>query len=184
MYLGDGHIAVPPRGSPFLQIVLDAQYESIIEECRGALGATVPDRPVRGHRRRGGGAVVVQMSTPRWPEIFPQCGRGKKHLRRIVLTEWQREITTRYPRELLRGLIHSDGCRTTNRFSTRLPSGRVATYEYVRYFFSNLSADIRGIFCDHCDLLGIRWTQSNHRNISISKRPSVALLDSFIGPKT
>ena len=61
--------------------------------------------------------------------------------------------------------------------------GRVATYEYPRYFFSNLSDDIRRIFCEHCELLGIRWTQSNPRNISISHRRSVALMDEFIGPK-
>jgi hypothetical protein len=103
--------------------------------------------------------------------------------RKIELVDWQREITTAHPRELLRGLIHSDGCRTMNRFKTKLPSGRVAAYEYSRYFFSNLSEDIRGIFCEHCELLGIRWTQSNPRNISISHRKSVALMDEFIGPK-
>jgi hypothetical protein len=30
----------------------------------------------------------------------------------------------------------------------------------------------------------VRWTQSNHRNISVAHRPSVRLLDTFIGPKT
>ncbi len=49
---------------------------------------------------------------------------------------------------------HSDGCRTENRFRTKLPSGRTAEYSYVRYFFSNLSADIRQIFVEHCELLG------------------------------
>jgi hypothetical protein len=66
---------------------------------------------------------------------------------------------------------------------SKLPSGRVATYEYPRYFCSNLSGDIRTIFTDHCDLLGIRLAQRNARNISISHRDSVALLDSFVGPK-
>jgi hypothetical protein len=65
----------------------------------------------------------------------------------------------------------------------KLPSGRVAEYAYPRYFFSNLSPDIRGLFCEACDRLGLRWTQSNHRNISISHRASVALLDEFVGPK-
>jgi hypothetical protein len=36
---------------------------------------------------------------------------------------------------------------------------------------------------EHCERLGIRWTQSNARNISISHRTSVALMDEFIGPK-
>ena len=84
----------------------------------------------------------------------------------------------------MRGLIHSDGCRTENRFTTHLPSGRVAEYAYPRYFFSNLSADIRRMSCDTCEALGIRWTQSNARNISVSHRDAVARLDEFVGPKT
>ena len=122
-------------------------------------------------------------SSTAWREAFPQHGPGRKHERPIQLADWQLWITTAFPRELLCGLIHSDGCRTVNRFKTKLPSGRVAEYAYPRYFFSNLSADIRGLFCEYCDRLGIRWTQSNHRNISVSHRHSVAALDEFIGPK-
>jgi hypothetical protein len=66
----------------------------------------------------------------------------------------------------------------------KLPSGRVRRYEYPRYFFTKYSQDIPRIFCDHCDLLGIRWSQSNPRNISISRRDSVALLDTIVGPKS
>ena len=102
---------------------------------------------------------------------------GRKHERPIVLADWQREIVDRYPEQFLRGLIHSDGCRTVNRFKTKLPSGRVAEYEYPRYFFSNLSVDIRALFCEYCERLGVRWTQSNPRNISVSHRASVAILD-------
>ena len=90
----------------------------------------------------------------------------------------------RFPREFLRGLLHSDGGRTVNRFTTLLPSGRMAEYAYPRWFFSNRSADIRALFCEYCERLGIRWTQSNPRNISISHRHSVALLDEFVGPKS
>jgi hypothetical protein len=127
--------------------------------------------------------VRVVASSPLWRRAFPQHGPGRKHARPIELVEWQLEITHALPRQLLRGLIHSDGCRTTNRFKVKLPSGRVGEYEYPRYFFSNLSEDIRRIFCDHCELLGIRWTQSDPRNISVSHRKSVALLDEFVGPK-
>jgi hypothetical protein len=38
-------------------------------------------------------------------------------------------------------------------------------------------------FCEYCDRLGIRWTQSNLRNISISHRAGVALVDSFVPVK-
>jgi hypothetical protein len=117
-----------------------------------------------------------------WPNLFPQHGPGKKHERKIELVDWQLEITHRYTRKFIR-LIHSDGSRCINRFSVKLPSGRVGRYACPRYFFTNYSADIRRIFCDHCDLLGIRWSQSNSRNISISRRDSVALLDAFVGPK-
>jgi len=127
--------------------------------------------------------VVLAISHPALPFSFPQHGPGKKHTRAIELADWQLAITRAYPPQLVRGLIHSDGCRCVNRFSVDLPSGRTGHYEYPRYFFSNLSADIRGIFCHHCDLLGIRWTRSNPRNISIAHRGSVALLDEFIGPK-
>ena len=104
-------------------------------------------------------------------------------MRPIVLASWQRRIVESEPEAMLRGLIHSDGCRTVNRFTTRLPSGRTATYAYPRYFFSNLSADIRELFCDCCDRLGIRWTRSNPRNISVAHRDSVARLDAFVGAK-
>ena len=83
----------------------------------------------------------------------------------------------------MRGLIHSDGCRAVNRFTTTLPSGRVAEYAYPRYFFSNLSTDIRRLFCEACDRLGVRWTQSNPRNISVSHRASVAVLEELVGEK-
>jgi hypothetical protein len=55
---------------------------------------------------------------------------------------------------------------------------------YLRYMFTNASADIRSIFCDACDQLGIYWSHPSERNISIARRESVALLDTFVGPKT
>jgi hypothetical protein len=182
-YLGDGCISVISQRSAFLAITLDSIYPAIIAEVEGATQAVFPEVPVRRFLRKDGRVTVVQVSHPVLPFAFPQHGAGRKHNREIRLTEWQRELTHAHPKELLRGLIHSDGCRTINRFRTKLPSGRVAEYEYPRYFFSNLSADIRAIFCEHCELLGIRWTQSNPRNISVSHRTSVALLDEFIGPK-
>jgi hypothetical protein len=90
------------------------------------------------------------------------------------LTEWQEEIAADEPKALLRGLIHSDGCRCIN---------RVNGSEYLRYFFDNNSCDIRGIFCDACDRLDIAWTWSRWQTISVARASSVALLDEFVGPK-
>jgi hypothetical protein len=179
LYLGDGCLS--PTGSP-LMIALDARYPGIVAGAQAAIEATMPNIAVHRYQPKEN-LVRVVASSRLWVPAFPQHGSGRKHTRPIELVDWQLHATHAFPRELLRGLIHSDGCRTTNRFKVKLPSGRVGAYEYPRYFFSNLSADIRGIFCDHCEQLGIRWTQSNPRNISVSHRKSVALLDEFIGPK-
>ena len=57
------------------------------------------------------------------------------------------------------------------------------TYSYPRYFFSNRSRDIQGIFCDACDRLEIEWRQDGPWNISIARRESVAIMDRHVGPK-
>lgn len=51
------------------------------------------------------------------------------------------------------------------------------------YHFTNTSADIRRIFTDACDAIGVQWRNNNATNISIARRASVAILDSFVGPK-
>ena len=173
------------RAVPAALIVsLDRRYPDVITEVAGAIAATLPGVEQSDTCRvKGSQVCVLKASHPVLPFAFPQHGPGRKHLRSIALARLATRTHGAHPKALLRGLIHSDGCRTVNRFRTALPSGRVAEYEYPRYFFSNLSADIRRIFCEHCELLGIRWSQSNHRNISVSHRDSVALLDEFVGPK-
>jgi transcriptional regulator with XRE-family HTH domain len=182
IYLGDGWVGRTGR-SWNLQVVLDLSYPDIVREVAGAI-AQVSEARVRTLMRTKKSSVVIQSSGKDWRNLFPQHGPGKKHERKIELVDWQLEITRVHTRKFIRGLIHSDGSRCINRFSVRLPSGRIGRYAYPRYFFTNYSADIRAIFCEHCDLLGIRWSQSNPRNISISHRDSVALLDSFVGPKS
>jgi hypothetical protein len=181
LYLGDGSISAPASGGKQLILTLDARYPGIVAEAIDAIRRTMPG--IHVGRSIAPGAIRVQASHPAWVLAFPQHGPGKKHTRPIVLTPWQRRLTHAHARDLIRGLIHSDGSRVINRFKTVLPSGRVAEYSYVRYFFTNYSADIRGIFCEHCELLGIRCTQSSFKNISVAHRDSVAVLDSFVGPK-
>jgi hypothetical protein len=183
VYLGDGCVSVSSRGRVLLRIALDSRYPEIVIDCHTAVQLVLPSSTCRVYPRPGVNMVNVQSPGKRWLDAFPQHGPGRKHEWRIELVSWQREIVDRFPKLFLRGLIHSDGCRTVNRFKTKLPSGRVAEYAYVRYFFSNLSPDIRGLFCEYCDRLGIRWTLSNPRNVSVSHRASVALLDEFVGPK-
>jgi hypothetical protein len=118
------------------------------------------------------------MASKHWRCLFPQHGLGKKHLRRIELVDWQRQIVSDHPGALLRGLIHSDGCR----FIACERRGHRVRYA-PRYVFSNLSDDIKNIFCEACDRLDIHWTRSNAKSISIYRLSSVARLDEFVGPK-
>jgi hypothetical protein len=138
----------------------------------------MPTNAVSARRRREFAAVEVSCYSKRWPLLLPQHGPGKKHQRRIVLEEWQRAITRSFPKDLIRGLIHSDGSRYIAQQRRR---GRI--YSYPRYSFRNESYDIATILCEHLDLMGIGWTRSNSTTIQIARRASVARLDSFVGPK-
>ncbi len=120
-------------------------------------------------------AVEIGCSSKRWPLLFPQHGPGRKHERKIELAPWQAEIVERFPHEFLRGLVHSDGCRVVN---------HVNGTDYPRYFFTQVSTDIQALFCDACDRLGIAYSFSNWKTVSIARAGSVALLDSFVGPKS
>jgi hypothetical protein len=180
-YLGDGTVC--DQKSIWLQIVNDLKYPAVSDEIMSAMEATFPGPRARRYRSSAGASEVLAITHPALLKAFPQHGPGRKHLRKIQLVAWQTKLTHAHPGSLIRGLIHSDGCRVINRFKTTLPSGRVADYCYVRYFFSNLSEDIREIFIEHCELLGIRVTQSNHRNLTVSHRHSVAILEELVGPK-
>ena len=175
LYLGDGCISRAPRVYR-LRIALDGIYPEIVEECRVAMSKVLPNRVLV--QRTASRAMEVNAYSKSWPHLFPQHGPGPKHLRRIFLADWQREITHRYPKLFIRGLIHSDGCRSTN--SVRV-KGKL--YRYPRYQFTNHSDDIRAIFCEHLDLLGIPWRRMNRWNISVARREGVARLDEFVGPK-
>ncbi len=172
LYLGDGSIATHPRGVYKLRITLDARYPEIVRQCSRAMHDVVPVSKVNMWNRPYGDVEVYSYSKA-WPCLLPQHGRGPKHLRPIVLTDWQKSLIDTTPGLLLRGLIHSDGCRFEN-------TGR--GWRHPRYAFVNLSADIRGIFCDACAQLGLRWTTSN-RTVYVSRKADVARLDAFVGPK-
>jgi hypothetical protein len=172
MYLGDGCLSPHPRGVYKLRISLDERYPGIAAECEGAILAVMPRNRV-GRVLYGGWREVFSYSKS-WPYLFPQHGPGRKHERQIELTDWQRRLVERFPELLLRGLIHSDGCRFQN-------TGR--GWSHPRYAFANLSSGIKTIFCDACDLMDLHWTVSGEKTIYVSKKADVATLDRFVGPK-
>ena len=129
LYLGDGCLTGPKPGGQ-LRITLDLAYPGIIAECAEALERISPNKvSVAPDGRPDHNGVHVYSGWKLWALLFPQHGRGRKHERQIVLTQWQWELV-RHHREL-----------------------------------------------------GIRTTQSNHRNISVSHRDSVAILERIVGPK-
>jgi hypothetical protein len=173
MYLGDGHVARHPRAY-CLRIFCDAAYPGIVEECRRCLAAVRPGNRASVCRRKDCRCDVVAMYSQHWPCLLPQMGPGRKHTRDIRLERWQQEIVANEGRAFIRGLIHSDGCRVVAN------DRGVAS---VRYHFSNKSEDIKRIFCESLDALGIQWTRPCDRQIAIYRKASTAMLDEFIGPK-
>lgn len=185
-YLGDGCLSEHARGVFRLRIVSDIRHPNIIQECMDAMAAVMPRNRVGRLERHlpeypNGGCVEIGSYSKHWPCLFPQYGVGRKHERPIRLSEWQQQIVDVYPERLIRGLIHSDGCRHQN--PIRAPkTGKL--YSYLRYSFSNRSEDIRGIFCAVCDRLGIHWTMANRWAISVARKRDVARLDKIVGPKS
>ncbi|HWH45786.1 MAG TPA: hypothetical protein VNT32_13780 [Thermoleophilaceae bacterium] len=177
LYLGDGTV-FRCGSTHLLRITLDEAYPGIIASCAAAIEA-VRGRPPRVDAdRRGARCRHVISYWNQWPRVFPQHGPGRKHLRPIELAEWQQRYVHVQPGAFLRGLIHSDGWRGENRVRSK---GR--EYSYPRYQFSNRSDDIRGLFTATCDRIGVRWRPWGRWHISVARRESVAILDSFIGPK-
>jgi len=172
LYLGDGWISRHRRGVYRLRIALDARYPGIIEDAAAAM-QDVRGGTVHVRRRPDKNCSDVSAYWRSWPCLLPQHGTGRKHEREVVLTAWQSRLVDRWPEQLVRGLIHCDGCRSQNTGTN---------WSWPRYSFKQLADDIRTIFCDVCDRLGLRWTRAG-TTIYVSRKADVALLDEFIGPK-
>ena len=160
-----------------MKITLDSAYPWIIFSAVDAITHVLGRRPSFAPRTQDRCVVVTSYSRS-WPCLLPQHGPGRKHDRRIAFEPWQREIVDGAREAFLRGLVHSDGWRGLNRVKVK---GR--WYAYPRYQFSNRSDDIRRMFTDACDALGILWRPWGRYHVSIARREAVARLDAFIGPK-
>jgi len=185
LYLGDGHIShYSEHRVPNLMITCTESWTGLMDACERAMRAVFPDNSVCRVRRTG--CSNVKVYSKHLHCLFPQHGPGKKHNRRIALELWQQAIVDAHPWAFIRGLIHSDGCRITN-WTTRLVAGERKRYEYPRYFFANKSDDIRKLFSDTLDKVGVEWTTlargSDPFNISVARKASVALMDTHVGPK-
>jgi len=176
-YLGDGHLVTSAR-VPVLRIYACTDYPRVSAKVSAAIASVRGTVPGLVTWRRSERLVTIQSYWMHWPCLLPQHGPGKKHERPIVLADWQRAIVEEHPWSLIRGLIHSDGCRVINRVVVR---GK--TYEYPRYFFSNESDDIQAIFTTALDRVGVPWRNNRGNSVSIARRAGVERMDQHVGPK-
>jgi len=172
LYLGDGHITALAR-TDRLRISLDARYPGIAGDSEALLRRCFPSNRVGRLAADGGATVVLWVYSRHLSCLFPQHAPGKKHERRIELEPWQQELVESAPWAFLRGCIRSDGCVFINR------TGR---YEYLSYSFCNVSEDIRNLFIQVCEAVGIHCRASG-RNVRVNRRACVQLLVEHVGTK-
>lgn len=184
LYLGDGHITSRGSRQNHLSIYCADDWPGLIDEAERTMQKVLTGASTG--RRAKVGCTEVKSYSRHWPCLFPQHGPGMKHQRRIALQGWQQRIVDAQPWPFIRGLIHSDGCRFTN-WTTRMVGGRQKRYEYPRYYFTNKSDDVRRLFTDALDAVGVQWTTlargSDPYNVSVARRASVELMDEHVGPK-
>ena len=179
-YLGDGHIVHSQRTCR-LSITCADTWPGVRDEVTAAMSRVLPTSTTSLRRRTG--CTDARSHSVHWQCLFPQHGRGPKHLRTISLENWQQQVVDAHPGPFLRGLFHSDGCRITN-WTQRRVAGELKRYEYPRYFFTNKSVDILGLCCAALDRLGIANRRPRWDHVSVARRDAVAALDRWVGPKT
>jgi hypothetical protein len=177
-YLGDGCLSRHARTYQ-LRLYTDSRYPAVIASCTDAIDTILAAGKAGVYRPRNENYVVISSYSRRWRCLIPQHAPGKKHHRRIVLDPWQQTLVEQHTGPFLRGLVHSDGWRGENRVHVKGHD-----YSYPRYQFSSRSDDIRRLFTDGCDRLGIAWRPWGRWHISVARREAVARLDEYVGPKT
>jgi hypothetical protein len=182
-YLGDGYISCQKNGVYKLRIFQTAKYTGLIELQAKILQRILPENKVSVVIQKGkrAGCTVIQVHSKLLGDLFPHLGKGMKWQRKIRLRSWQKKIVAEYPKEFIRGLMFSDGCRYAN---------TVDGTDYVTYSFSQRSVDICRLFIWACRLVGIlhyryasRGDNNPQKSIVISQRPEVELMDGFVGAK-
>lgn len=132
------------------------------------------------HHRRGVHRLTVTLDA-RYPGIVGECraaieavlphGRVGLHFRHGGTCAWVTNSSKQWP------------CLFPQHGPGHKHERLIALAPWQEALVSNRSDDIKRIFCDACDLLGIEWRVMNRWDISVARRASVARLDEFVGPK-
>lgn len=178
LYLGDGYINKCKRTFR-LRIFLDEKYLKLNKYAEERMKKLFLKNKINVSLQKNKSCICLSVYNNELNDIFPQNGLKKKYERKIELLEWQKEIIA--PIELLKGLIHSDGCFYTEKINDK--------YTYERFVFSNKSIDLHDIFQKACNTLNIEYDFQHKGNVNfawqtrISKKESVKKLKQIIGTK-
>lgn len=179
-YLGDGCIS-NVRRTKKLRLFNDKRYECINKYIEQCISIIFPSN--KCGRVDNGGCWEIYVYNNNLIHYFPQHGKGKKHERLILLSDWQKEIIEKYPKDFIKGLIYSDGCI-------------VYSGKYKRFEFSNRSVDIHSILDYALNLLDIKKTSTRRKSphednecynqyiTTISRVEDVEHMTSFIPDKS
>ena len=179
LYLGDGNITrQPARRVPPPDHARSRLSDDHRRTAGEAMAEVMPSSRASVQLRRDGACVEVYSFSKHWPCLFPQHGPGRKHERRIALTDWQRAPLRPAPSSCFAG----SSTRTAAGRSTA--SGAPARHTPIRATPSPTTPPTSaGSSATYLDALDIAWRPMGWRNISIARRDAVAKLDAFIGPK-
>ena len=132
MYLGDGSIDQMPR-TWRLRVALDLAWPGIVGECAHSMQAVFPRNRILSYQPDPNSRCgVVAVYSKQLVCLFPQHGRGAKHLRPIRLASWQTELVRKQPKQFLRGLI----CQ----WPSVSPHARPSVFPTGGHLFSPLAA--------------------------------------------
>lgn len=192
-YLGDGHLAYDrkrkSRSYTFV-ITNHIEFDVMNQRIKDNIKCLFPNKEIATYQKcsqdRKSNGIDIKVTGICLNLLFPH-GDGRKHTRKIELTDWQNKLTEKYPQEFIKGLIESDGCRFAPR-KKQCPT-------YIIYQFSNCSIDIHKILQNIATRIGLKFTfrtvirEKSAKNRAPSywtcfnDRESFKILESFIGPK-
>jgi len=180
-YLGDGclqHDKKKKTRSYTLFISNQANFHKMNQQISKSLEVLFQKKVVRIYKRKNSNCLNIKLTAVNLNLLFPH-GEGKKHERKIVLEDWQLNLIEKFPKEFIKGMLESDGCR----FQAR----KICSTYYV-YKFDNKSCDLHEILQRIAKILNLHFTFTSSKGnkihtTSFYKKEDVLFLDSFIGVK-
>jgi hypothetical protein len=149
MYFGNGCVTTRFKTKRLL-LSMNSDYQTVNDRLVECMQNVTGEKVFVYDRRNNAkpiNCIVYSVYADFLELIFPHCGVGHKHLRKIELKDWQ--INMIEPLSFVQGLMFSDGCSVNDE----------------RYEFNNCSIDIINMFSKYCNLLGLRTNLYERKNM-------------------